>query len=297
MSLVIKNLPCSNSSITYFVEWASSISQQLSAAGWTQTADTGQVNWSTISSVPGSNTYVYEIWQPNDGLTNFYFKIEYGSSYWSSVPALRLSVSDSTTGTGVLNGNVTSLFETVCQNNMPTSTLPLPCYFSYENGRFNCMLWSGITAETVFGIERSRTTSGTYTGNYITLLCAGFYQNQSQQSLWMGVGVPPYQGAYGYTVGYSQNNGFWNARFPFVILPDTINVLYDNQIMVDFVAPCVGYFDVPVTMFGFTSAFNTANMQQVSSINGHQYLVLNMGYSGLSGAYSIEDVSFVMRID
>jgi hypothetical protein len=83
-------LVCDSSTLANFKSWAQAISGWFATAGWSQAADTGQVNWSTIVSVPGSGAYVYEVWQPNDGLTTFYAKIEYGNSTASACPVSEL---------------------------------------------------------------------------------------------------------------------------------------------------------------------------------------------------------------
>ena len=75
-------LVCDNGSNANFRAWGSAISAALAAMGWTQTADTGQVNWSTVT-VPAAGAYVYEIWQPADafqtGPTQYFLKLEYGN--------------------------------------------------------------------------------------------------------------------------------------------------------------------------------------------------------------------------
>ena len=78
-------LVCDSSTLANFKSWAQTISAFFTTATWTQSADTGQVNWSTIASVPGSGAFVYEIWEPNDGLTTFYVKVEYGN-LWHKLP-------------------------------------------------------------------------------------------------------------------------------------------------------------------------------------------------------------------
>lgn len=85
-------LACDNSTLTNFKAWGQAISNALSTSTWTQTSDTGQVNWSSIASVPGSGAYVYEIWQPNDGLTAFYLKAEYGNFSGTNMPSIRVSI-------------------------------------------------------------------------------------------------------------------------------------------------------------------------------------------------------------
>ena len=83
--------------------------RRLSTSGWTQTADTGQVNWGTIVSVPTSGKFVYEIWQPADALqtgsTKYFVKIHYGTSSGSpAAPRLEVQSGNGDQWSGRLNG-------------------------------------------------------------------------------------------------------------------------------------------------------------------------------------------------
>src|ERR1035437_5775905 len=144
-----------NSTLVNFKSWASAISAFFTTAGWTQSSDTGQVNWSTIASVPGSGAYVYEIWKPADGLTMFYLKVEYGTGAASSAttPQMRLSIGTTTSGAGVLTGLVTTLNVPVGPAVTSTST-PFQCYFSGDTGRIGVMMWRD-DQPIFFGVQRS----------------------------------------------------------------------------------------------------------------------------------------------
>ena len=99
-------LVCDNSTLTNFKEWAKAISDWFAACDWTQSADTGQVDWGTLASPPGSGAYVYEVWQPGDGLENFYLKIEYGNYSGTNAPTIRLTISTTTDGAGTPTGYI-----------------------------------------------------------------------------------------------------------------------------------------------------------------------------------------------
>src|ERR1019366_10375320 len=97
-----------NSTLANFKNWATAISAFFITAGWTRTSDTGQVNWSTIATVPGAGSFVYEILQTNDGATTYYLKVEYGThNDGSNNPAMRFTGGTSTTGTGSISGIMT----------------------------------------------------------------------------------------------------------------------------------------------------------------------------------------------
>jgi hypothetical protein len=199
MSIQNSALVRDNSTLANFKQWASTISAFFTTAGWTQSSDTGQVNWSTIASVPAVNTYVYEIWQPNDALTTFYFKVEYGtgSASSSTSPAMRISLSTGTNGAGTLTGFITALQVFPVTSPAVTSTVTQwQCYFSGAPGRVNVMMWRDDTASSgglFFAVERSLNASGAYTSAFVTLLGCGNNNGSQggpfQQSLIFGQGV------------------------------------------------------------------------------------------------------------
>lgn len=87
----------------------------MTAVGFTQTADTGQTNWSTVAAVPAAPGVDYEIRQFTDALQStapFYVKIETYATGSSGIFGLnfRLSVGTGTNGAGVLTGNVSGFF-------------------------------------------------------------------------------------------------------------------------------------------------------------------------------------------
>jgi hypothetical protein len=253
------NLVCDSSTLANFKAWAQPISAWFATAGWLQSSDTGQVNWSSIASVPGSNAFVYEIWEPNDGLTNFFLKVEYGNSGAANSPALRLSIGTATNGAGVLTGMVMGPYTTLLTGiTPPSTTITYPCYFSGAAGRVSNLLWRTApnNAPQAFAIERSVNAAGGYTGAHVTLLAVGNYNNGgswqglTQQTLIFGVGVAPAQcsGGEGNQVGglavrtFNANTGA-SSNFAGAVPFDTT-------------APMIGYFDYPITSFGFG---NTAN--------------------------------------
>jgi hypothetical protein len=241
-------LVCDNSTLANFKGWASAISAFFATAGWTQSSDTGQVNWSTISTVPGSSAYVYEVWEPNDGLTNFYLKVEYGNQSSTNCPTVRLTISTGTNGAGTMTGYVLGPYNT----NTTSYTAPSPsttyeCDFSGAAGRIGTMLWrNGINScQQFFGVERSLNSSGAYTGTHVTLLTAGNSSNATgtQQSLVFGVGVAPAVAS----VGTSWTG--WACRSACATAPGAA-AAFNGAIPMDTVAPAVGFFDFPLTAAG-----------------------------------------------
>lgn len=196
-------LVCDNSTLTNFKQWASAISAflQTSGSGLSQTSDTGQVNWSSIASVPTSGNYVYEMYKNTDALTTFYFKIEYGTGSSSSNPRIRISIGTSTNGAGTLSGFVTTLTPFLMpgsDSTPPSTSIQYNCYFSAAPGRLSILMWRDTTSTQWplwFGFERSCDSSGNYNSTFVTLLCcqSNSVHNSNaccgQQSVVFGTGV------------------------------------------------------------------------------------------------------------
>lgn len=252
-----QSLVCDNSTLTNFKQWAKAISDFFAAAGWVQSSDTGQVNWTSIASVPGSGAYVYEIWKPGDALTPFFIKLEYGNSVGANSPGLRITLSTATNGAGTPLGFIAGPTVTTNQTLTPPSTIATyDCYFSGSNNRMAFMMWRNApnNVQQFIAVERSVDATGAYTGAYATFFTCGWVGGGSglaqwspcvQQSLVFAVGAAPTsggtirnQGSSGFLArAYSNNNqapsGVFNASLPF-----------------DTPAPFIGYFDYPVTVLG-----------------------------------------------
>ena len=97
-----------NSSDANFRTWGSYLAGRLLASGWVQTGDTGQINWTTVLTPAGINTFNgYEIWRMNDTLqasAPVYMKIEYGEGANVDGPAVRTRFSTGSDGAGNLTG-------------------------------------------------------------------------------------------------------------------------------------------------------------------------------------------------
>lgn len=230
-----------NSTLANFKQWAQAISNFFTTAGWVQSSDTGQVNWGSIASVPTSGNYVYEIWKPNDGLTTFYLRVEYGTGGSASNPRLRISLGTSTNGAGVLTGFVSQLF--LMPNNdvtVSSTVTQWQCYFSGDSGRMGVMMWRDDTANAgpiCFVVQRSLNSSGAPTSSYVTIV--GFGNSGSclvaQQSIVFGVGA-------GNAIAF----GTGNANIFILKNAQGTTDLFNGSAPMSPVFPSVGYFDNPL---------------------------------------------------
>jgi hypothetical protein len=232
------------STLANFKDWAQSINAALTAFGWTQSSDTGQVNWGSIASVPTSNNYVYEIWQPGDGGTNFFVRIDYGNNGGSS-PALKIQAGTTTNGAGTLTG-FTSQQSVPSTTNNSGATL-YNCLYCGDSSSFAIMLWRDIAnGNCAIGVDRSRSSSGAVTNSYFTVFCARDSNHTNspyaQRSIVFGVGAGPLSAGNGETLF----NAITGAAF---MDGSTQSLNFNGNIGITPVFPFVGYYDNPTLLF------------------------------------------------
>lgn len=184
-----------------FRAWGSAISAAITTAGWTQTADTGQVNWTTIT-VPTAGTApatIYEVWRLADTLQAtdpVFIKVMYSRST-SSGPAMRVIAGTASDGAGTItsaantNTSVTTTFDVFDSGNIGSAT---SCK-SYVNGDGSSLILflspnqnSGAVNGGLFALERRRSSSGAAAAGGFTVQ---FVPGNAQSS-----GGPKYQCVY-----------------------------------------------------------------------------------------------------
>jgi hypothetical protein len=242
-------LVCDSSTLANFKSWAQAISTFIgSTAGWLKSTDTGQVDWSAISAVPGSGAYVYEVWQPNDGLTNFFMKIEYGNVSGTNCPSLRISIGSATNGAGTLTGLVVGPIATnQTAFTAPSTTTTYECNLAGAPGRLHIMMWRNApnNANQVLSVERGVNANGVYQGSHVTVVTGGYRVASNmfqQQSLLFGVGPAPYATIPGGGVASGMN-----VRIPY---SNGVSSAFNGSIGMDLAAPFVGYHDYSLTGIG-----------------------------------------------
>jgi hypothetical protein len=272
------------STLANFKDWAQSFGAALTAFGWVQSSDTGQVNWGAIASVPAAGNYVFEIWTPGDGGTPFFIKLSYGNSGGS--PSVLIQGGIGTNGTGLFVGFSTlSVTLPVAANNGATL---YNCLYSGDSGSFNIMMWrdQGSTANFVICVERARTSSGATTNAYFSILTFKptnlSLNGGTCQSIVFGVGQAPALGTNvnmlpTLNAGPSFNNinqsTFFNGNYPWIP-----------------VFPCVGYFDNPHLALGQVNQLDFSELAVVSlTILGatHSYIVSKLGNFSLAANFCI----------
>ena len=148
-----------------FRAWGSELSAKLQAiGGLVQTADTGQINWLTVTR-PGTNTDGgYEIYYLDDslhGTAPVYFKLYYGTGSNAAYPRLRIEVGTGSNGSGTITG--TALMS-VRQCHISGAVIGATARSSYlcVNEGFVGLLWkTGASAEGGFFLCRTCDPDGT----------------------------------------------------------------------------------------------------------------------------------------
>jgi hypothetical protein len=210
----------SNSSNANFRAWGSWMSSTLTTLGFPKTADTGQVDWTTVTAPgAGSTSSGYEIRTFNDSLQStsaVYFKLEWGSGTNASTPQMWITVGSGSDGAGTITGSATVARATITNGAfVATSSLTTPSYaFADSAGTgFAFAMWpSGDTSSNagwVFGLERWRDSSGSALSAGVTC-----YQSCSGNS----AGTAAFQRTICYLGGATQASG---ATTMLVLVPNT----------------------------------------------------------------------------
>lgn len=186
-------------------------SDQLTAGGWTKTADTGQIDWTTVTKAAGvSTSQGYEIRTSTDALTAIYVKIEYGSNATSANQlGFWITTGTGSNGTGTLTGQVGARTQIASA----TSTAANVDYVSATTSRFSIAHYVPTTAASsslAFLVQRTTDATGADTSTgFICLIesatsaknqytsFAGGASTQRGNIGWMLYGTTPVPGSAG----------------------------------------------------------------------------------------------------
>jgi hypothetical protein len=151
-----------------FRAWGSAISAALTAVGLAMTADTGQINWTTVTKPATQNTFAgYEIRAFTTLSGNpIYFKIEYGAAdNAAGRPGIRITYGNGSNGSGTITGNTYTTPNMGALN----STTAMTCMVSSDGHYLSVALWfnatSGNTSCMLFGAGRTKDDSGAHTSD------------------------------------------------------------------------------------------------------------------------------------
>lgn len=192
------SFPWNIGSDTTYRAWGSSVKAALLDIGLVQTTDTGQVDWTTVTSPAAGTLNAYEIYRFSDPLqatAPIFIKIEYGASSSSAgYPWMYVTMGSATNGAGSLTGKVG--YRSLMNASTAANTLAKTTYLAMGPGYMTAILGADIGASIypcgVFVVERTVNPDGTYNS-------AGFtyaVQNHSQFQSYSVVpyGTPPVPG-------------------------------------------------------------------------------------------------------
>ena len=151
-----------------FRTWGSALSAQIAAVGMVQTADTGQINWTTVVKGTVGSLAGFEMWRFNDAWQAthpVFFKVEYGhQSAGGGVfnPIMRFQAGTATTGAGVMigqSGGLRTNVQSQRQINRESVCSGGPGRFGLCTGIDTANFNSGLH----YFIERTKLSDGTIT--------------------------------------------------------------------------------------------------------------------------------------
>lgn len=126
--------------------YGSELNTKLASVGMVQTADTGQVNWSTATRPAANIGGNYEIWKLSSG--NLYFKLEYGSGNLTTEPSMFYTVGTGSNGSGTLTGQQSTRTELgLTTTAIPSTTTNYISYLCASANHF-CLSWKIGSAST-----------------------------------------------------------------------------------------------------------------------------------------------------
>lgn len=250
------------------------ISAFLAAAGLVQTADTGQINWTTVTKPATTNTVAgYEIWRFNDALqatAPVFLKLEYGTGT-TNVPSFWITVGSGSDGTGNLTGVLSTRTQTNCNTSI-TGTRNF--YLSAAAGRLALVSdAASATQMIVIVIERTKDATGADTAEGVHTITSG--GGGAKQQAWFPAGAGTQEATWGVLLPQTAQgaNGSQVAVFPFFLTKGAF--LYPPMGVLAYIASTIT-LGVPFTlsMYGADHTFigATANVSssqvRVSAANG-----------------------------
>lgn len=148
-----------------FREWGLEFATKLAAVGLTQTADTGQINWASVTR-PGTNTEGgFEMWRFNDtahSTTPIFIRFGYGTGPSTTTPRLQITVGSGSNGSGTITGTAPFTINTVNSPGTEVTDTTRNSYMCYDTsvGAFGVIWKAGANSAAQIVIARDVDSSG-----------------------------------------------------------------------------------------------------------------------------------------
>lgn len=158
-------LSYTNSSDALFRAWINEIHTAITTFGWVRTADTGQIDFATVTRPAGINTYpgfaIYRMADALQATAAVFLRIDFGTGGTADVPSLKIRATiGGTDGAGTLTGNVSA---SQLLNPNASGTTPMRTAGTTSSFRFQWGAEISTTGNMIFAIERDLDTSGAET--------------------------------------------------------------------------------------------------------------------------------------
>jgi hypothetical protein len=279
-----------NSTDAGFRAWvAAFIAAMTVSGGMVQTADSGQINTSTVTRPLAINTFQgYAVFRSNDAagsLVNFYIRADFGSGASSAgLPAIKFSFGWGTDGAGNINStNKITGSSSSTVSAASASTTAMQSNFSVGPGWVAINIFDAVSGTSFMkiSIERTRDKNGSEQ-NEIAYWCYG--SNNGFQGVLPQTGVIPTQ----ITV---------NAQYGVCTIDSSVAQYDGSNYGVGTYRPIKGGFcmDSANLFFGNSTHFSAPQMQYIFNVYGsnHTYIA----GSNASQPSAISGVRVLMRYE
>jgi hypothetical protein len=172
------SLAAINNTDAAFRAWINEIHSSLIAFGWIQTADTGQINFATVTRPAAINTYqgyaLYRMADANQASCAVFIRLDFGTGGNADCPSIKFQMAiGGTNGSGSLTGNLCT------QQTLQTDTnnaTPVNCRTAGTTSSFRMSFWevNGAGKGFCLIIERDLDTAGNETALGVQF-CAHWY--------------------------------------------------------------------------------------------------------------------------
>ena len=270
-----------NSTDAAFRAWVLAYHNALvSGVGLTNTSDTGQIDTSTVAKPAAGNTAQgYKMYKFNDGLTDFFIKVEFGSgSNGASNPAVWYTIGWATNGAGSLTGTQVSGRFRFNINTSNAAAGALTSLFCFDDSTLAVSHNESLGGTSAVGglvvIERER-TAGTGVVNATSasiFVCmsqnildrAGSGQQVMQETIPASGGVPTFVlGLQRFKSPYPNHSGTWGRGGNVGIYPVIPDDAGPKPVAVGLAVGSVT--DIPVSTQFSMSLYGTARTYRTSN--------------------------------
>lgn len=177
MTTVTSSTRLRHDSDATFREWGSEFSGFLNTIGLVQTADTGQINWTTVTR-PAANTEAgYEMWRFNDtqqGTSPVFLRFGYGTNANAAGPRIQLTVGTGSNGSGTITGTAPFTINNIsASSTTETGDTLRNSYFCLVDGAF-VWQWKNASSTRSFGmVGRTVDSSGVADADGLMIILGG----------------------------------------------------------------------------------------------------------------------------